>query len=69
MSWNLEGQRVFGRYLNEYFFTGTVVESRVKYGGKVCNTIVLDTPIAVFGEMRTKVLVESDQIGQVIKSA
>ena len=69
MSWNLEGQRVFGRYLNEYYFTGTVVESRVKYGGKVCNTIDLDEPIEVFGELRTKVLVESDQIGQLLKSA
>jgi len=69
MSWNLEGKRVSGKYLNEYFFTGSVIESRVKYGGKVCNTIVLDTPIEVFGELRTKVLVESDQIGQVLKSA
>jgi hypothetical protein len=66
MSWNLEGKRVSGKYLNEYFFTGTVQESRVKYGGSVCNTIVLDTPIVVFGEVRTKVLLESDQIGQVL---
>ena len=69
MSWNLEGKRVSGKYLNEYFFTGTVEESRVKYGGKVCNTIVLDTPIMVFGEMRTKVLQDSDQIGQVLENA
>ena len=69
MSWNLEGKRVSGKYLNESFFTGTVEESRVKYGGQVCNTIVLDTPIMVFGEMRTKVLVETDQIGQVLESA
>lgn len=62
MSWNLEGQKVEGKYLNEYFFTGTVVESRVKYGGKVGNTIVLETPIQVFGEMRTKVLMDSDEI-------
>jgi hypothetical protein len=66
MSWNLEGKRVSGKYLNEYFFTGTVQESRVKYGGSVCNTIVLDTPIVVFGEVRTKVLLESDQKGQVL---
>jgi len=69
MSWNLEGKRVSGKYLNEYFFTGIVEESRVKYGGKVCNTIVLDTPIMVFGEMRTKVLQDSDQIGQVLENA
>lgn len=69
MSWNLEGKRVSGKYLNEYFFTGTVEESRVKYGGKVCNTIVLDSPIFVFGEIRTKVLMDSDQIGQLSESA
>jgi len=66
MSWNLEGKRVSGKYLNEYFFTGIVQESRVKYGGSVCNTIGLDTPIVVFGEVRTKVLMDSDQIGQVL---
>ena len=65
MSWNLEGQRVTGKYLGDIAFTGTVTESRVKYGGKVGNTIVLDTPIVVFGEVRTLVLMESDEITQV----
>ena len=45
MSWILEGQKVAGEYLGTHSFTGVVVESRVKYGGKVSNTIVLDTPI------------------------
>lgn len=67
MSWNLEGKKVEGKYLNldEYFFTGTVVESRVKYGGKVCNTIVLDEPITVFGDVRTRVLMNSDEVNVV----
>jgi hypothetical protein len=39
MSWNLEGRKVAGKYLDQYSFIGVVVESRVKYGGKVCNTI------------------------------
>lgn len=69
MTWNLEGQRVEGKYLNEYFFTGVVIESRVKYGGKISNTIVLDKPIEVFGEIRTRVLQDSDQICQLLKSA
>ena len=62
MSWNLEGNRVSGRYLNEYFFTGYVVESRVKYGGKVSNTIVLDEPIVVFGQTRERLLMDSEQL-------
>jgi hypothetical protein len=65
MSWNLEGHKVAGKYLDQFSFIGVVVESRVKYGGKVCNTIVLDTPIVVFGEFRTRVLMDSDQISQV----
>jgi len=65
MTWNLEGKKVAGKYLEEYPFIGVVVESRVKYGGKVCNTILLDAPIVVFGEFRTRVLVETDQISQV----
>jgi hypothetical protein len=62
MDWILDGKRVMGKYLNEYFFTGVVQESRVKYGGTVSNTIVLDEPIEVFGELRTKVLMDSDQL-------
>ena len=62
MSWILDGKQVVGKYLNEYFFTGIVQESRVKYGGKVSNTIVLDEPIMVFGELRTIVLMDSDEI-------
>jgi len=64
MSWNLEGQKVEGKYLNSdaYFFTGTVIESRVKYGGKVCNTIVLDNPIEVFGSVRNTILMDSEEL-------
>lgn len=65
MSWNLEGKKVSGLYLGEIPYIGRVVESRVKYGGKVSNTIVLDTPIVVFGEFRTRILAETDQISQV----
>jgi hypothetical protein len=62
MDWILEGRKVAGFYLNEYFFTGTVVESRVKYGGAVSNTIVLDEPIEVFGEARERVLMDSENL-------
>lgn len=62
MSWNLEQKTVTGRYLGQFPIVGTVVESRVKYGGTVCNTIVLETPIEVFGSNRDRVLMDSEEL-------
>ena len=45
MSWDLTGQRVTATYLRTVPFTGTVVESRVKYGGTVQHTVELDAPM------------------------
>ena len=44
MSWILEGHKVAGKYFG-IPFTGTVEESRVRYGGRVSHTINLDSPI------------------------
>jgi hypothetical protein len=38
VSWILEGKQVAGKYFGQSF-EGIVVESRVRYGGKVCHTI------------------------------
>lgn len=54
----LVGERVNGIYLGLFVFTGTVVESRVKYGGKIKHTIVVDEPFKCYGEMRRRILVE-----------
>jgi len=62
MSWILEGQKVAGEYLGTHSFSGVVVESRVKYGGKVSNTIVLDTPIVVFGDIRERILMDTEDL-------
>ena len=62
MSWNLEQKTVTGRYLGQFPIVGTVVESRVKYGGKVCNTIVLEAPIVVFGSTRDRVLMDTEEL-------
>ena len=62
MSWILEGKKVAGEYLSIHSFTGVVVESRVKYGGKVSNTIVLDTPIVVFGEVRERIPMDTEEL-------
>ena len=44
MSWILEGKQVAGKYFGRSF-EGLVVESRVRYGGKVSHTIELHSPI------------------------
>ena len=65
MSWNLEQKVVTGKYLGQFPIVGTVTESRVKYGGKVCNTISLQEPIVVFGAVRDVVLMDSDEVSVV----
>lgn len=62
MSWNLEGQRVAGVYLGAYTVSGTVTESRVKYGGKVQHTVKLDTPMVVFGRNAEVLLLDNDDL-------
>ena len=42
--WIKDGKRVQARYLGSEPVQGIVVESRVRYGGKVCYTVVLDQP-------------------------
>jgi hypothetical protein len=43
-SWIKDGIRVRARYLGSEPVVGTVTESRVRYGGKVCYTVQLDQP-------------------------
>lgn len=68
MSWNLEGMVVWARYLDEYDVYGKVESSRVKYGGEVQHTIVLSTPINIYGQLRDRVLVEHKSITRVSDS-
>lgn len=44
MSWIKDGERVLANYLGTRV-SGTVVESRVKYGGSVQYTVDLDKPV------------------------
>lgn len=64
--WYLEGKKVKGVYLDEYVCAGTVLESRVCYGGAVKHLVELDEPIYVnfsSGEdaKRTKVYLIENQ--------
>lgn len=59
MNWDLTGKRINGIYMGLFPYSGLVEESRVKYGGKVQHTVVVDEPFKVYGEVRDRILVES----------
>ena len=63
MSWNKEGNTVRAEYCG-VVFDGVVVESRVKYGGKVQHTVVASEPFYLdwSDEPRTQVLVDDNDI-------
>jgi hypothetical protein len=66
MEWNLEGLRVTGRYMGDFDrITGTVELSRVKYGGEVCHTVVLDEPMLIYGTWRDRAILEHKYVEQV----
>lgn len=44
MGWVKDGEHINARYLGQPV-SGTVIESRVKYGGSVQYTVVLDQPV------------------------
>jgi hypothetical protein len=59
--WNLEGLTVRGTYFG-LPVEGVVTESRVKYGGTVQHTVDLFFPITVFGDERTSVLLDANEV-------
>ena len=65
MSWNLEGLTVNGMYMDTFPVRGKVELSRVKYGGGVQHTVVLDKPITVFGAVRERVLLDHEDVATV----
>lgn len=69
MSWNLEGLRVWGTYMDEFPVSGKVVLSRVKFGGGVQHTLVLDQPIQVYSETRERVLLDHKNVVRVASNA
>lgn len=62
--WNREGQNVAGVYLGAYTVSGTVTESRVKYGGKVQHTVLLNQPVQVFGRTAEVLLLDESDLFQ-----
>ena len=66
--WNLEGMNVQGLYLGSFKVSGRVELSRVKYGGGVQHTVVLDQPIEVYSQVRDRVLLDQENVLKVADS-
>ena len=62
MSWNREGNLIAGNYMGIFPYSGRIVSSRVKYGGKVQHTVELLSAINVFGDVRNTILVDEDEL-------
>ena len=65
MNWDLEGCRVNGLYMGLFPYSGLIESSRVKYGGEVQHTVVVDEPFKVYGEMRERILVGKAEINRI----
>ena len=66
MNWNLEGKRVNGLYMGLFPYSGTVTESRVKYGGDVQHTVTVEQPFKVYGEVRKVLLISNKEINRIV---
>jgi len=66
MNWDLTGQRINGLYMGLFPYSGLVEESRVKYGGTVQHTVVVDEPFKVFGSIRERILVSITEVNRIL---
>jgi hypothetical protein len=64
-NWNLEGLHVTGNYMGDHPVSGRVVLSRVKYGGGVQHTVVLDQPLHFYETVRDRVLLDHENVVRV----
>lgn len=62
-NWIKDGEQITANYMGTQV-SGTVIDSRVKYGGKVQYTVDLDQPVQFRWrtEPTTRVLVDSDEL-------
>ena len=62
--WDLTGHWIKAVYLDEFVVSGVVELSRVQYGGRVCHTIKLESPINVYGSVRDRCIVQHEEVTQ-----
>lgn len=67
-SWYLDGYKVIAEYFGNTV-KGTVESSRVKYGGRVQHTVILDEPVSLpwRSEPKTRVLIDDINVKEVLK--
>ena len=68
-NWNLEGLHVTGMYLDMFAISGRVELSRVKYGGGVQHTVVLDQSVQIYGQVRDRLLLDHENISTIRSAA
>jgi hypothetical protein len=62
MGWNKDGSTIKALYLSEHIVRGTVIESRVKYGGTVSYWLKLENPTFIFGSLRETLMVDENDV-------
>lgn len=62
MSYDRQGQVVTGMYLGEYCIVGTVINSRVKYGGHVQHQVRLVRPLDLHNSLRETLLLDEKEL-------
>ncbi len=60
MSWDKSGIRISGNYYG-IKYNGIIESTRVKYGGDVQYRVELDSPINLYGEERTVLLIDKEE--------
>jgi hypothetical protein len=68
-NWNLEGLHVTGWYMGAFPISGRVELSRVKYGGGVQHTVVLDQSVQIYDQMRDRLLLDHENVSSVRSAA
>lgn len=70
MSWDLTGLRVEGAYMGDFPCVGVVESSRLKYGGGVQHTVVLDEPISMpwRKEPTDRILLDNKHVSRVLSA-
>jgi hypothetical protein len=66
MKWDLTGERINGLYMGLFPYSGLVEESRVKYGGEVQHTVLVDEPFKVYGAVRERILVSNKEVNRIL---
>lgn len=63
--WDLTGHHIKAEYLDVFDVAGVVELSRVQFGGRVCHTIKLDSPINVYGSVHERCIVRHEDVTRV----